>query len=134
MRTVKIPRPVNDQLIVEILKPPTETPGGIQLPDTAVAEGEVCRARVLAAGPGRVCEYEPIDQGTGGVYLMPMNAKTGDVVILGVKINKRENTREIAGAKSFKDDDGRKLAMVQDQFVLAIEDAASEPVVIRKQK
>lgn len=125
---MKIPRPVNDQLIVELLKPANETAGGIQLPDSSIAEGDVRRGKVIAAGPGRISEYTPLpDQDLkspnyGPVQLMPMNAKRGDIVILGTRGEADKRNRDPVGGKRFKADDGRELWLVQDQFVLAIEE------------
>lgn len=61
--------PFGDWVLLEPI-PPGQTAGGIALPEGS-AMG-VPSAKVIAAGPGKMCEYDG--------KTMPMNVKVGDIV------------------------------------------------------
>ena len=65
-------RPLGDKVLVKPLKEDDKTKGGIFLPETA--EEKPQRARVIAAGPGKVS-----DKGK----LLPLTLKKGQTVIFG---------------------------------------------------
>jgi co-chaperonin GroES (HSP10) len=63
--------PFGDWVLLECI-PPGETAGGIALPDGASIGHP--RAKVLEAGPGKMCEYDG--------KTMPMSVRVGDVVYM----------------------------------------------------
>lgn len=65
-------RPLGDKVLVKPLKEDAKTKGGLFLPETA--EDKPQRAKVIAAGPGKVS-----DKGK----LLPLTLKKGQTVIFG---------------------------------------------------
>jgi chaperonin GroES len=66
-------RPLNDQVVVEPVKSPDGTKGGLLLPDTAKGNYHGLRATVVAVGPGSF---------TSAGTRVPLDLKVGDLVIL----------------------------------------------------
>jgi chaperonin GroES len=70
--TKAIKKPLNDQVIVELVDEPQVSKGGIIIPDTA--QNRPSKGRVIAVGAGKL--------GTNGKRL-PMTVKVGDEVCFG---------------------------------------------------
>jgi chaperonin GroES len=66
-------RPVSDKVVLERFEPDSVTAGGIHLPDKR-AVPPIIRGRVLAVGPGRLCE--------DGSRKIDVEVKPGDVVLM----------------------------------------------------
>lgn len=77
--------PLFDRVLVEKIKPPQKTAGGIVLPDTVQEKSNL--AKVIAVGKGKR---------TSDGKIIPMTLKAGDTVLLGdysgteVKLNGKE--------------------------------------------
>ena len=65
-------RPLDDRVVIEVLKAEEKTAGGIVLPDTAQEKPQ--RGKVVAVGPGKLLE--------SGTRVKPSVAK-GDIVLFG---------------------------------------------------
>ncbi len=96
MAKMKI-RPLDDRILVEQCKAEEKSAGGIVLPDAAREKPQ--RAKVLAAGPGRL-----LDSGQRGT----MSVKVGDEIFYG----------KYAG--SDVEIDGKKYVILKENDVLAI--------------
>jgi chaperonin GroES len=66
-------RPLSDKVVLERLGPPAVTEGGVHLPDKR-ATPPIVRGRVLAVGPGKLCE--------DGSRKVDVETKPGDVVLM----------------------------------------------------
>lgn len=95
--------PIDDRVVLRIVKPPNKSKGGIVLPDSA-AEGEArkagLRGTVVAAGPGRL-----LDSGER----VPMQVREHDRVLFPA----------YAGAEV--EIDGEPFVILKEQDLLGIE-------------
>lgn len=74
-------RPLGDHLVLEMLDPPSETPGGLVLP--AGAKEKPSRGRVVAVGPGRPDYAAAVEVGQGATRYEPIaGVAVGDVVLV----------------------------------------------------
>ena len=64
-------KPLEDQILVEVLDAETKTASGLVIPDTAKEKPQ--EGKVIAVGPGRFDE--------DGEKRIPMDIKTGDTVV-----------------------------------------------------
>lgn len=113
---MSIPKPLNNRVIIEPIKGPEVTPGGIHIPD--VAQKKTNRGRVLAVGPGR--QVTPHDmhltrpphmmKKESDEYRMPMVLKEGDVVFYSPY-----------GGNEIEMEDGKKLMVFPEDEILAVE-------------
>ncbi len=92
-------QPLDDRLIVEVLKNETMTPGGLYIPDSALDQGAPLRGKVLSVGRGR--------KNKKGV-LRPMDVNKGDTVLFA------------AYTGSIVKMDGRDLCILREAEILGI--------------